>query len=61
MLLPLWQSETIRHLPLPLKNEIPHTNDGEESTVPKVANDDDGLSNVVIPRKLQEPKPTTRK
>jgi hypothetical protein len=51
-------------------NENPHTNDGEESTVPKVANDDDGLLNVVIPRKKparpmepepQEPKPTTRK
>jgi hypothetical protein len=28
-------------------NENPHTSDGEESTVPKVANYDDGLSNVV--------------
>jgi hypothetical protein len=51
-------------------NENPHTNDGEESTVPKVANDDDGLSNVVVPREKparpmepepQEPKQTTRK
>jgi hypothetical protein len=35
-------------------NENPHTNDGEESTVPKVANDDDGLLNVVIPRKNRQ-------
>jgi hypothetical protein len=51
-------------------NENPHNNDGEESTVSKVATDDDGLSNVDIPRKKparpmepdpQEPKPTTRK
>jgi hypothetical protein len=51
-------------------NENPHTSDGEESTVPKVANDDDGLSNVVVPRKKparpmepeqQESKQTTRK
>jgi hypothetical protein len=31
-------------------NENPHNNDGEESTVPKVATDNDGLSNVDIPR-----------
>jgi hypothetical protein len=52
------------------QNENPHTSDGEESTVPKVANDDDGLLNVVVPRKKparpmepepQEPKQTTRK
>jgi hypothetical protein len=52
------------------ENENPHTSDGEESTVPKVANDNDGLSNVVVPRKKparpmepepQEPKQTTRK
>jgi hypothetical protein len=51
-------------------NENPHTSDGEESTDPKVANDNDGLSNVVVPRKKparpmepepQEPKQTTRK
>jgi hypothetical protein len=51
-------------------NEIPHINDGEESTVPEVATDDDGLSNVDIhPKKParpmepepQEPKPTTHK
>jgi hypothetical protein len=35
-------------------NENTHNNDGEESTVPKVANDNDGLSNVVIPRKNQQ-------
>jgi hypothetical protein len=54
----------------PNPNENPHTSDGEESTVPRVANDDDGLSNVVVPRKKparpmepepQEPKQTTRK
>jgi hypothetical protein len=52
------------------QNENPHTSDGEESTVPRVANDDDGLSNVVVPRKKtarpmepepREPKQTTRK
>jgi hypothetical protein len=51
-------------------NENPPINDGEESTVPKVATDDDGMLNVDIPRKKpsrpmepepQEPKPTTRK
>jgi hypothetical protein len=50
-------------------NENPHINDGEESTIPEVATDDDGLSNVDIHRKKparpmepepQEPKPTTR-
>jgi hypothetical protein len=48
----------------------PHLNDGDESTVPEVATDDDGLSNEDIPRKKpsrpmvpepQVPKPTTRK
>jgi hypothetical protein len=48
----------------------PHINDGDESTVPDVATDDDGLSNEDIPRKKpsrpmvpepQVPKPTTRK
>jgi hypothetical protein len=52
------------------QNENAHTSDGEESTVPRVANDDDGLSKVVVPRKKtarpmepepQEPKQTTRK
>jgi hypothetical protein len=51
-------------------NENTHTSDGEESTVPTVANNDDGLSNVVVPRKRparpmepepQEPKQTTHK
>jgi hypothetical protein len=51
-------------------NENPHINDGEESTVPEVATDNDGLLNVDIhPKKParpmepepQEPKPTTRK
>jgi hypothetical protein len=32
-------------------NENPHINDGDESTVPEVATDDDGLSNVDITRK----------
>jgi hypothetical protein len=35
-------------------NENPHTSDGEESTVPRVANDDDGLSNVGVPRKNRQ-------
>jgi hypothetical protein len=35
-------------------NENPHNNDGEESTVPKVATDDDGLSNVGILRKNRQ-------
>jgi hypothetical protein len=48
----------------------PHINDGDESTVPDVATDDDGLSNEDIPCKKpsrpmvsepQVPKPTTRK
>jgi hypothetical protein len=48
----------------------PHINDGDESTIPDVATDDDGLSNEDIPRKNpsrpmvpepQVPKPTTRK
>jgi hypothetical protein len=52
------------------QNENPHNSDGEESTAPRVENDDDGLSNVVVPRKKtarpmepepQEPKQTTRK
>jgi hypothetical protein len=52
------------------KNENSHIKDGEESTGPEVATDDDGLSNVDIHRKKparpmepepQEPKPTTRK
>jgi hypothetical protein len=51
------------------QNENPRTSDGEESTVPTPANDDEGLSNVVVPRKKparpmepepQEPKQTTR-
>jgi hypothetical protein len=51
-------------------NENPHINDGEESTVPEVATEDDGLSNVDVHRKKparpmepapQEPRPTTRK
>jgi hypothetical protein len=51
------------------QNENPHTSDGEESTVPRASIDDDGLSNVVVPRKKpsrpmepepQEPKQTTR-
>jgi hypothetical protein len=51
------------------QNESPCTSDGEESTVRTPANDDDGLSNVVVPRKKtarpmepepQEPKQTTR-
>jgi hypothetical protein len=33
------------------QNENPRTSDGEESTVPRAANDDEGLSNVVVPRK----------
>jgi hypothetical protein len=52
------------------KNEDPHINVGDESTVPKVATDDDGLSNEDIPRKKpsrpmvpepQVPKQTKRK
>jgi hypothetical protein len=48
----------------------PHINDGDESTVPAVATDDDGLSNEDIHRKKpsrpmvhepQVPKPTTHK
>jgi hypothetical protein len=51
------------------QHENPCTSDVEESTVPTPANDDDGLSNVVVPRKKQarpmepepqEPKQTTR-
>jgi hypothetical protein len=36
------------------QNKNPRTSDGEESTVPRVANDDDGLSNVVVPRKNRQ-------
>jgi hypothetical protein len=36
------------------QNENPCTSDGEESTVPAPANDDDGLSNVVVPRKNRQ-------
>jgi hypothetical protein len=52
------------------KNEDPHINDGDESTVPEVATNDYGLSNEDIPHKKpsrpmvpepQVPKPTTRK
>jgi hypothetical protein len=52
------------------KNEDPHINDDDESTVPEVATDDDGLSNEDIPRKKPSrptvpephvPKPTMRK
>jgi hypothetical protein len=32
------------------KNENPHINDGDKSTVPEVTTDDDGLSNDDIPR-----------
>jgi hypothetical protein len=43
------------------QNENPCTSDGEESTVPTPANDDDRMSNVVIPRKKparpMEPEP----
>jgi hypothetical protein len=43
------------------QNQNPCTSDGEESTVPRPANDDDGLSNVVVPRKKtarpMEPEP----
>jgi hypothetical protein len=51
------------------QNESPRTSDGEESIVPRPANDNDGLSNVVVPRKKtarpmepepQGPKQTTR-
>jgi hypothetical protein len=51
------------------QNENPCTSDGEETTVPTPENVDDGLSNVVVPRKKtvrpmepepQAPKQTTR-
>jgi hypothetical protein len=51
------------------QNENQCTSDGEEYNVPTTANDDDGLSNVVVPRKKparpmepepQEPKQPTR-
>jgi hypothetical protein len=36
------------------QNENPCTSDGEESTVPTPENVDDGLSNVVVPRKKRQ-------
>jgi hypothetical protein len=43
------------------QNENPRTSDGEEFTVPRAANDVDGLSNLVVPRKKparpMEPEP----
>jgi hypothetical protein len=36
------------------QNENPCTSDGEESTVPTPANDDDGLSNVVVLEKNRQ-------